>query len=126
MLVFGRWRIAACGGTQQHDDLVRAAVLDDVRHGLRKRLGRDGEHCMCPACRQGNTHASDCAVHNEPAEPNGACNCGAPPIPLLSADSSESLPAEPGEAVAWQEPENPRHVISAQDKRQQPNNEGEA
>ena len=23
------------------------------------------------------THASDCAVHNEPAYPNGPCNCGA-------------------------------------------------
>ncbi|MFA5868007.1 MAG: hypothetical protein WC891_08675 [Actinomycetota bacterium] len=23
-----------------------------------------------------NTHASDCAVHNEPAYPNGPCNCG--------------------------------------------------
>jgi hypothetical protein len=22
-------------------------------------------------------HASDCAVHNEPAYPNGPCNCGA-------------------------------------------------
>ena len=24
-------------------------------------------------------HQSDCAVHNEPAEPNGPCDCGAEP-----------------------------------------------
>ncbi|MGS1064163.1 helix-turn-helix domain-containing protein [Burkholderia glumae] len=33
-------------------------------------------HCQCPACIDGATHASDCAVHNEPAYPNGPCNCG--------------------------------------------------
>lgn len=27
----------------------------------------------------GKVHASDCAVHNEPAMPNGPCNCGAQP-----------------------------------------------
>lgn len=35
------------------------------------------EHCQCPACRTGVIHASDCAVHNAPALPRGACNCGA-------------------------------------------------
>ncbi len=35
------------------------------------------EHCQCPACRAGTTHASDCAVHNAPALPRGACDCGA-------------------------------------------------
>lgn len=34
------------------------------------------EHCQCPACKDGIIHASDCAVHNEPAKPNGPCNCG--------------------------------------------------
>lgn len=33
--------------------------------------------CQCPACREGVPHASDCAVHNEPAYPNGKCDCGA-------------------------------------------------
>lgn len=31
--------------------------------------------CQCPECRVA-LHASDCAVHNEPAYPNGECNCG--------------------------------------------------
>ncbi|WP_249183276.1 hypothetical protein [Burkholderia cenocepacia] len=35
------------------------------------------EHCQCPACRTGVIHASDCAVHNAPALPRGACDCGA-------------------------------------------------
>lgn len=32
--------------------------------------------CKCEACKTVK-HMSDCAVHNEPAEPNGACDCGA-------------------------------------------------
>ena len=35
---------------------------------------KDG--CQCPACKVA-PHASDCAVHNEPAYPAGECNCGA-------------------------------------------------
>jgi hypothetical protein len=35
------------------------------------------EHCQCSACRDGVIHASDCAVHNMPAQPNGRCDCGA-------------------------------------------------
>ena len=34
--------------------------------------------CQCPEC-QVAIHASDCAVHNEPAYPKGECNCGAQP-----------------------------------------------
>jgi hypothetical protein len=34
------------------------------------------DHCMCNACKDGITlHKSDCAVHNEPAYPNGPCDC---------------------------------------------------
>ena len=36
-----------------------------------------GDTCQCPACAQGVRHKSDCAVHNEPAMPNGPCNCKA-------------------------------------------------
>lgn len=36
-------------------------------------------HCMCGACKGGVIHASDCSVHNEPAYPNGPCDCGACP-----------------------------------------------
>ena len=35
----------------------------------------DIEHCQCEYCIGGNIHDSDCAVHNEPAYPNGPCNC---------------------------------------------------
>jgi hypothetical protein len=52
------------------------AELDDARSELQAALGRDGEHCMCEACRGGLIHASCCAVHNEPAMPNGPCDCG--------------------------------------------------
>jgi ribosome-binding ATPase YchF (GTP1/OBG family) len=44
---------------------------------LRERLAQP-EHCQCPECRI-TPHASDCAVHNEPAYPKGACNCQAQP-----------------------------------------------
>jgi hypothetical protein len=33
------------------------------------------EKCSCSACAV-TPHASDCAVHNEPAYPNGPCDCG--------------------------------------------------
>jgi len=35
---------------------------------------KDG--CQCPACKVA-PHASDCAVHSEPAYQAGECNCGA-------------------------------------------------
>jgi hypothetical protein len=34
------------------------------------------EHCQCPECKV-TLHASDCAVHSEPAFPKGECDCGA-------------------------------------------------
>lgn len=34
------------------------------------------EQCQCPNCKV-TLHASDCAVHNEPAYPKGECNCWA-------------------------------------------------
>ena len=37
------------------------------------------KHCMCGACRDGEIHWSDCAVHNEPAYPRGECDCGVTP-----------------------------------------------
>jgi hypothetical protein len=36
------------------------------------------EQCQCPEC-QIKPHASDCAVHSEPAYPKGKCDCGAQP-----------------------------------------------
>lgn len=42
--------------------------------GLQQAL-KQLEGCQCPACKI-TPHASDCAVHNAPAEPAGACDCG--------------------------------------------------
>lgn len=53
------------------------------------------DHCGCETCEDGTTHLSDCAVHNEPAYPNGPCDCGAaqtityPPDMLPSPDEGE-------------------------------------
>ena len=41
--------------------------------------------CQCPECKV-VLHASDCAVHNEPAYPNGKCNCGAQRKPLTDEE----------------------------------------
>jgi len=38
----------------------------------------DKDSCHCEECRVlplGIGHWSDCAVHQEPCEPNGECNC---------------------------------------------------
>lgn len=32
--------------------------------------------CECESCKGYIPHKSDCAVHNEPAERNGKCDCG--------------------------------------------------
>jgi hypothetical protein len=36
----------------------------------------DRSGCECEECHV-TMHASDCAVHNEPALPKGRCDCGA-------------------------------------------------
>jgi hypothetical protein len=62
-----------------------------------QRLGQEIEQCQCPEC-QIKPHASDCAVHSEPAYPKGKCNCGAQteqepvawPCLIDSADFSEN------------------------------------
>jgi len=61
-------------GDTQVFDMCAAPVLIPA---LRERLAQP-EHCQCPECRI-TPHASDCAVHNEPAYPKGACNCQAQP-----------------------------------------------
>lgn len=44
---------------------------------IREALAQS-EGCQCPACKIA-PHESDCPVHNEPAWPNGPCDCGAQP-----------------------------------------------
>lgn len=39
-------------------------------------------------------HASDCAVHNEPAMPNGPCDCGAVPAPQMPGDVAALVEGE--------------------------------
>lgn len=49
----------------------------DCVDAIHKKLQMTIEHCMCSACKDGNLHDSDCAVHNMPAYPNGECDCRA-------------------------------------------------
>jgi hypothetical protein len=66
---------------QALDALNHVNVQDRVQiiTALRERLAQP-EQCQCPACKIA-PHASDCAVHNAPAYPVGACDCGAQPYP---------------------------------------------
>lgn len=43
---------------------------------LAEQPAQQPEPCQCPACKV-TPHASDCAVHNEPAYQKGSCDCGA-------------------------------------------------
>lgn len=54
----------------------------------------DPSHCQCDACKDGTIHDSCCAVHNEPAYPNGPCNCAA----LSPVTSGVVAPVPPGAA----------------------------
>ena len=49
-------------------------LYDEARTAIKEALSS----CQCPECKV-VLHASDCAVHNEPAYPKGECNCGAQP-----------------------------------------------
>lgn len=52
------------------------ATRIEFKPSYRHRAAEFAAHCQCPACATGLIHASCCAVHNEPAYPNGPCNCG--------------------------------------------------
>ena len=43
-------------------------------NSLAMALDPDGD-CNCSVCYVGIKHWSDCSVHNEPAYPNGPCDC---------------------------------------------------
>lgn len=53
---------------------TRLAITKSAAEVWRAR--EQHSHCMCPACRDGTIHASDCSVHSEPAMRNGPCDCG--------------------------------------------------
>lgn len=62
-------------------------------------------HCLCPACKDGLVHASDCAVHNEPAMPNEPCDCQpriAPPPGVSVAAQAQPLDDERQEQARQQ------------------------
>ena len=58
---------------QHKHDVTHDLAITAIREVLAQPDG-----CQCPACKV-KPHASDCAVHNEPAYPKGACDCGAQP-----------------------------------------------
>ena len=59
----------------QLERIAREALAE---HAMREtqKLGQEIEQCQCTEC-QIKPHASDCAVHSEPAYPKGKCDCGA-------------------------------------------------
>ena len=78
----GSWH--QVGGFKRRFDEIKKAVeeagfstngrtlLDTV-----KAVIASTQSCQCVACKRDGRHASDCAVHNEPAKVNGPCDCGA-------------------------------------------------
>ena len=59
--------------------------------------GQEGrqDHCMCDSCKGGDLHASDCAVHNEPAMRNEQCDCRVAPNVKLRGAEQASLAERP-------------------------------
>jgi hypothetical protein len=71
--IFIRFEPTATGdylNLQEFDERAKP-VITAIKAALEAKDG-----CQCPACKVA-PHASDCAVHNEPAYPTGECNCGA-------------------------------------------------
>jgi hypothetical protein len=60
-------------GIEDYIDLDKEIEAELAKHE-QGRLISSG--CQCNACKNGITHSSDCAVHNEPAYINGPCDCG--------------------------------------------------
>jgi len=63
-------------------------LLDAVKSLVAAKTG-----CQCVACKRDGQHDSDCAVHNEPAIPNGPCDCGATTEGQWAGVHSRSCPA---------------------------------
>ena len=58
-------------------DTAHPTAMKNVREAI-TAIKEALSSCQCPECKV-LLHASDCAVHNEPAYPKGECNCGAQP-----------------------------------------------
>jgi hypothetical protein len=65
---------------KQTEEAITALEEALAEHAMQEvqRLGQEIEQCQCPKC-QIKPHASDCAVHSEPAYPKGKCDCKAQP-----------------------------------------------
>ena len=61
----------------EHITAIKEALAEHAMQEV-QRLGQEIEQCQCTEC-QIKPHASDCAVHSEPAYPKGKCDCGAQP-----------------------------------------------
>ena len=82
--------------TQYFDRFAVSEAATKLRAAIEEAEKQEPEHCMCPACINGNLHASDCAVHNAPALPIGECDCGllnpaAPTVPDLWSTLAETV-----------------------------------
>ena len=98
--------------TEPHAPTVCAQLERIAREALAEhamcetqRLGQEIEQCQCPEC-QIKPHASDCAVHSEPAYPKGKCDCGAQP----EQEPVATVTSETGADITmswWHEPALP-------------------
>ena len=73
----------------EHITAIKEALLEHAMSEV-QRLGQEIEQCQCTEC-QIKPHASDCAVHSEPAYPKGKCDCGAQPEqePVIDGNTSD-------------------------------------
>lgn len=64
--------------TEAPETWGHGVVIELTEGGARVRWwnGRIGDHFWSQLALSEH-HLSDCAQHNEPAEPNGPCDCGA-------------------------------------------------
>lgn len=62
----------------QYDNAARDGGYETYLELASELIARclEKSQCQCAACQQDGGHYSDCAVHREPAEPNGPCDCG--------------------------------------------------
>lgn len=86
MFLAGRLKaIAAMAKSDDYwDEQVGDGFVAELRNIPRSQPipSSRADHCGCEACEDGTLHLSDCAVHNEPAYPNGPCDCGAATQPI--------------------------------------------
>lgn len=78
--------------TDSLGDTYSNVNVTELRVEVRKIMGIWAAKREAPA----PIHTSDCAVHNEPAMPNGLCDCGASPAPQSIQATGDSEPSSQG------------------------------